>query len=123
MYEAYCRNRMGNVMENASARKLSLGVLLSATAWMVLTAPVARGQASAPQPSATASPVATLSSQPAPATKLEFDVASVRPSAPLDMQKMAADMQAGKMPNFGAHVNGLRAEYNYATMKSQIGRA
>jgi uncharacterized protein (TIGR03435 family) len=114
---------MGNVMENASARKLSLGVLLSATAWMVLTAPVARGQASAPQPSATASPVATLSSQPAPATKLEFDVASVRPSAPLDMQKMAADMQAGKMPNFGIHINGLRAEYNYATMKSLIASA
>jgi hypothetical protein len=51
---------------------------------------------------------------------LTFDVASVRPSAPLDMAKLQADMQAGKMPNFGAHVNGLRAEYNYLTLKDLI---
>jgi uncharacterized protein (TIGR03435 family) len=107
-------------MEKPLGRKLSLCVLLSATAWMVLTAPVALGQASAPQPSATASPAATVSSEPAPAAKLEFDVASVRPSAPLDMQKLAADMQAGKMPNFGMHLDGLRAEYNYMSLKELI---
>ena len=101
-------------------RKLSLGVLLSATVWMVLTAPVGLGQASAPQPSATASPAATVSSQPTPAAKLEFDVASVRPSAPLDIQKLAADMQAGKMPRMGPHVDGLRAEYTYLTLKDLI---
>lgn len=57
----------------------------------------------------------------APATKdLTFDVASVKPSAPLDMQKLAADMQSGKMPNFGVHINGLRAEYNYLTLKDLI---
>src|ERR1035441_3594982 len=122
IYETYCKNRMGNMVEPLG-RKLSLGVLLSATVWMVLTAPVGLGQASAPQPSATASPAATVSSEPAPAAKLEFDVASVRPSAPLDLQKLAADMQAGKMPNFGIHINGLRAEYNYATMKSLIASA
>ena len=52
--------------------------------------------------------------------KLEFDVASVRPSAPLDLQKLAADMQAGKMPNIGMHINGLRAEYNYLTLKDLV---
>jgi uncharacterized protein (TIGR03435 family) len=111
---------MGDVMVEPLGRKLSLGVLLSATAWVVLTAPVALGQASAPQPSAAASPAATVSSQPTPAAKLEFDVASVRPSAPLDMQKLQADMQAGKMPNIGMHLNGLRAEFNYLTLRDLI---
>jgi uncharacterized protein (TIGR03435 family) len=54
------------------------------------------------------------------ASNLTFDVASVRPSPPLDMQKLQADMQAGKMPNFGMHINGLRAEYNYLTLKELI---
>ena len=45
-----------------------------------------------------------------------FDVATVKPSAPLDMGKLRAQMQAGQMPNFGAHLDGLRAEYNYMTM-------
>jgi uncharacterized protein (TIGR03435 family) len=110
-------------MENPLGRKLGLGVLLGATAWMVLTAPVVLGQAAAPQPAATASPAATAipapSAQPAAAT-LEFDVASVRPSAPLDVQKLAADMQAGKMPNFGMHLDGLRAEYNYMSLKELV---
>ena len=59
----------------------------------------------------------------AAAAKLEFDVASVRPSAPLDMQKMAADMQAGKMPRMGAHVDGLLAEYNYMSLKDLVAAA
>ncbi len=41
-------------------------------------------------------------------------------SAPLDMAKLQADMQAGKMPNFGAHLDGLRAEYNYMSMHDLI---
>lgn len=45
-----------------------------------------------------------------------FDVATVKPSAPLDMAKLQAQMRAGQMPNFGAHLNGLRAEYNYMSM-------
>ncbi|MGA1983019.1 MAG: TIGR03435 family protein [Acidobacteriaceae bacterium] len=99
-------------------RKLDLGVLLPATVWMVLTAPVALGQAGAPQPAP--APAATASSQPAPAAKLEFDVASVRASAPLDVQKLTADMQAGKMPRMGARVDGLLAEYNYMSLKDLI---
>ncbi len=55
-----------------------------------------------------------------PAPSLTFDVASVRPSAPLDMAKLQADMQAGKMPNFGMHLDGLRAEYNYMSLKELV---
>ena len=54
------------------------------------------------------------------APSLTFDVASVRPSAALDMAKLQADMQAGKMPNFGMHLDGLRAEYNYMSLKELV---
>jgi uncharacterized protein (TIGR03435 family) len=36
------------------------------------------------------------------------------------MAKLQADMQAGKMPNFGMHINGLRAEFNYRTLRDLI---
>lgn len=49
-----------------------------------------------------------------------FDVATVRVSAPLNTAKLMAQMQAGQMPNFGAHLDGLRAEYNYMTMQQLI---
>lgn len=55
--------------------------------------------------------------------KLEFDVATVRASAPLDMAKLSAQMQSGKMPRFGALVEGSRAEYNYMTLKELIANA
>lgn len=54
------------------------------------------------------------------AAKPEFEVATVKVSAPLDLQKLAADVQAGKMPNIGMHITGLRAEYNYLTMKQLL---
>ena len=52
----------------------------------------------------------------APATpKLAFEVASVKPAAPLDMQKLAAAMQkGGEMPKLGPHVDGAQAEYHMA---------
>lgn len=50
-------------------------------------------------------------------TRQGFEVATIRPSAPLDMVKMAADMQAGKMPRMGAHVDGARADYLYMTLR------
>ena len=56
---------------------------------------------------------------PAPPPKT-FDVASVRVAPPLDMQKVAMDIQAGKMPNVGMHISGLRAEYHYVTLKDLI---
>ncbi len=128
IYETYYKDRMRNVMDKTAARrmsfsahKLSFSLLLPATAWMAVGAAVAQGQVvvTVPAPTAaaaTTAPAATASA----ASDLTFDVASVRPSAPLDMAKLMADMQAGKMPNVGMHVNGLRAEYNYLTLKDLI---
>jgi uncharacterized protein (TIGR03435 family) len=56
-------------------------------------------------------------------SKPEFDVASVRPSETLDPGKMMAMVQAGKMPRFGAHVEGLRAEYMRMSLKQLIANA
>jgi uncharacterized protein (TIGR03435 family) len=60
--------------------------------------------------------------QTAPAN-LTFDVASVRPAAPLDPAKMQAAMAAGKMPRFGAHVDASRAEYSYMSLRDLIANA
>jgi uncharacterized protein (TIGR03435 family) len=49
-----------------------------------------------------------------------FDVATVKPSAPLDFAKLRADAQAGKMPRLGPHVDASRAEYIYMTPKQLI---
>jgi uncharacterized protein (TIGR03435 family) len=56
----------------------------------------------------------------APATKFTFDVATVKPSAPLDMAKVAADMQAGRMPKFGPNVGSSQAEYSFMSLKDLI---
>src|ERR1035441_5687747 len=55
----------------------------------------------------------------APASKLVFDVASVRPSPPPDMQKMMADLQAGKKPE-SVHIEGSRATFVYLSGKQLI---
>ena len=73
-------------------------------------APAAQNGAPAQTPTA---------AQSAPA-HLTFDVATVRPSAPLDMVKLQAQMQSGKMPSFGPHVTASRAEYNYMSLKDLI---
>lgn len=52
-----------------------------------------------------------------PAASPSFDVATIKPSAPLDLAKLRADAQAGKMPRFGPHVDASRAEYIYMTPK------
>lgn len=49
-----------------------------------------------------------------------FDVASIKPSAPLDMGKMAAAVQNGQMPRIGPHIDGARAEYIYMSLKDLI---
>jgi uncharacterized protein (TIGR03435 family) len=56
-------------------------------------------------------------------TKPAFEVASIKPSAPLDMAKMAAAIQNGQMPKIGAHVDADRAEYTYLDLKSLIALA
>jgi uncharacterized protein (TIGR03435 family) len=60
--------------------------------------------------------------QPAPG-KPAFEEASVRMSTPLDMTTLAVQMQAGKLPRFGAHVDGARAEYTYMSLKDLIANA
>ena len=49
-----------------------------------------------------------------------FEVASIKPAAPLDMAKIAAAVQAGQMPKIGPHVDQARAEYTYVSLKELI---
>jgi uncharacterized protein (TIGR03435 family) len=49
-----------------------------------------------------------------------FEVASIKPAAPLDMMKVAAEVQAGHMPKIGARVDAARAEYTYMALKDLI---
>src|ERR1035438_2159606 len=49
-----------------------------------------------------------------------FEVASIKPAAPLDMMKVAAEVQAGHMPKVGPHVDAARAEYTYMALKELI---
>jgi uncharacterized protein (TIGR03435 family) len=50
-------------------------------------------------------------------TKATFEVASVKPAAPLDMAKLKAAIQNGETPRLGARVDGVRAEYIYVTLQ------
>ena len=78
------------------------------------------GQAAPPAQSAPAA-VSSPPAASAPATShLSFDVADVKPAAPLDYQKLAADIQAGKMPRLGPHVDASRAEFTYMSLKDLI---
>lgn len=56
-------------------------------------------------------------------TKPAFEVASIRPAAPLDMAKMIASVQAGQTPKVGPHVDAGRAEYTYMALRELIGLA
>jgi len=52
-----------------------------------------------------------------------FEVATVKPSAPLDVTKLAEQIKAGKMPRFGPHVNASQADYIYMSLKDLIATA
>ncbi|MFZ0962685.1 MAG: TIGR03435 family protein, partial [Terriglobia bacterium] len=56
-------------------------------------------------------------------SNLAFEVATVKPSPPLDMAKMREQIQAGRMPRFGPHVTASQAEYTYMTLKDLIATA
>jgi uncharacterized protein (TIGR03435 family) len=58
----------------------------------------------------------------APPSKLVFDVASVRPSPPPDMQKVMMDLQAGRKPE-SVHIDGSRAVFTYMSVKQLIAYA
>lgn len=55
--------------------------------------------------------------------KPTFEVATVKPAAPLDLAKLATAIQAGEMPKIGAHVDGDRAEYTYVALRDLIALA
>ena len=56
-------------------------------------------------------------------TKPAFEVATIKPSPPMDMAKVAAAMRAGgKMP-IGANVDSRRAEYLYLDLRSLLSYA
>ena len=53
-------------------------------------------------------------------TKPAFEVATIKPSPPMDPAKLAAALQAGgKMP-FGANIDSHRAEYLYLDLKTLL---
>src|SRR5579862_3083731 len=56
-------------------------------------------------------------------TKPAFEVATIKPSAPLDAIKLATAMQSGGKLPVGATVDGHRAEYLYLDLKSLISLA
>src|SRR5580658_9752112 len=56
-------------------------------------------------------------------SKPSFEVATIKPSPPLDVAKVAAALQAGgKMP-IGANVEFLRAEYKYLDLRTLMSLA
>jgi uncharacterized protein (TIGR03435 family) len=68
-------------------------------------------------------PIAAQAPAPKPAQELAFEVATIKPSAPLDRAKLAADMQAGKMPRLGPRVTASRADYIYMPLRDLIALA
>ncbi len=48
-----------------------------------------------------------------------FEVASIRPTA-IDLQKLAASVQAGEAPNIGMRVSRSQASYSYMTLRELI---
>jgi uncharacterized protein (TIGR03435 family) len=52
------------------------------------------------------------------APRPSFEVASVKPAAPIDMQKVAQQMMSGgEMPKIGPHVDGAQAEYTFMALR------
>ena len=56
-------------------------------------------------------------------SKPAFEVASVKPAAPIDIAKLVAAAQNGETPNIGMKINGARAQYTYMALKDLIGIA
>jgi uncharacterized protein (TIGR03435 family) len=67
--------------------------------------------------------VSAVAQDAKPAAHPSFDVATVKPSAPIDLAKMAAEAQAGRMPKMGADVEATQAEYTYMALRDLIATA
>jgi len=85
---------------------------LTLIAGMLVTASAALGQVA---PATPASPAA-----PATVSPLTFDVASVRPAAPIDQATMLAGLRMGRRPEW-MRVEGSRATFTYMSLKDLIG--
>ncbi len=59
----------------------------------------------------------------APQSKFTFDVATIKPAAPLDQAQMVVDMRAGKMPKVGQEIDATRATYTYTQLDQLIAMA
>jgi uncharacterized protein (TIGR03435 family) len=53
-------------------------------------------------------------------TKPTFDVATIKPAAPMDQARLIAAVQGGGKLPVGANIDGLRAEYTYLDLKSLL---
>jgi uncharacterized protein (TIGR03435 family) len=58
-----------------------------------------------------------------PPSNTAFEVATVKPSPPLDRAKMAAEIQAGRMPRFGPHIDASQAAFIYMSLRDLIATA
>ena len=55
-----------------------------------------------------------------PPSNTTFEVATVKPSPPLDRAKIEAEIRAGRMPRRGPHVSLSQAEYIYMSLRDLI---
>ena len=102
------------MMSNDAIRKLNpcICLLVTMAGWTVLAIPMSLGQVGL----SPASVPASAASAPSATTKT-FDVASVRPSAPLSADQAMGARAVGRL---GAHLDGMRAQYTYMTLKALV---
>jgi uncharacterized protein (TIGR03435 family) len=84
--------------------------IVSALILVFVASGVALGKAQQPAPT----------QAQAPQSKLAFDVATIKPAAPLDMQRIA---QTGQMPKIGPQIGATRASYYYMSLTELIAMA
>jgi uncharacterized protein (TIGR03435 family) len=112
------KKRIVRIMTERMANKLSFGrkLVLAAFGIGVIAGPVVFGFVNVPQ-------MRAQSTQTTGAPLPSFEVATVKPSPPVDMVKLAEQIKAGKMPRFGPHVNASQAEYTHMSLKELIAAA
>jgi uncharacterized protein (TIGR03435 family) len=112
------KKRIVRIMTERMANKLSFGrkLVLAAFGIGVIAGPVVFGFVNVPQ-------MRAQSTQTTGAPLPSFEVATVKPSPPVDMVKLAEQIKAGKMPRFGPHVNASQAQYTYMSLKELIAAA
>src|SRR5665213_1611547 len=105
------RQSIGGTMKKMFLHRVFTGLLLASATAFAQTA-------SAPASSGPASPVP---GQPA-TSSLTFDVASVRPAAPIDQAVIMEGLRAGRRPE-SMQIEGSRATFKYMALKALIAYA